>query len=173
MADVSLAIQPKSDQLNYDDVSGGRELIITITEVRVTNSDQPVSIFYNGCGKKAYKPSKGMTRLLADAWGSESDNWINKSICLFGDSSAKWAGKEVGGIRIKALSDIPVNGINPFVTISRGLRRKTKIDFLKLAIQPTENDLSWMAAIKSGQSKLEDITEINERNKIQSLLQQQ
>lgn len=168
MADVSLAIQPKSDQLNYDDVSGGRELIIKITEVRVTNSDQPVSIFYEGCGKKAYKPSKGMTRLLADAWGSESDNWIGKSVLLWGDSSAKWAGKEVGGIRIKALSDIPKNGLRLFVTISRGLRRKQTIDHLEVAL--SELDKDWIKAAKEDISVLEQLTDESYINKIKSHL---
>ena len=171
MADVSLAIQPKSDQLNYDDVSGGRELIITITGVNVTSSDQPVSIFYEGCGKKAYKPSKGMTRLLADAWGSESDNWIGKSINLYGDSTVKWGGKEAGGIRIKAITDIPVNGLSLFVTISRGIRRKMKIDHLSLEPQkPTEDDMNWVNAIKAGTAKLEDITDVNRRTFLEGFL---
>jgi len=89
---------------------------------------------------------------------------------LWGDSSAKWAGKEVGGIRVKALSDIPENGLGLFVTISRGLRRKQTIDFLK--ILPTEDDLNWIKAIQAGQSKLDDISDKSRRNKIKSFLQQ-
>lgn len=171
MADVSLAIQPKSDQLNYDDVSGGRELIIMITGVNVTNSDQPVSIFYEGCDKKTYKPSKGMTRLLADAWGTESDNWIGKSVCLYGDSTAKWAGKEIGGIRIKALSDIPTAGIKPFVTIAKGRRRQTFIEFLNVAPpKPTADDQTWIDAAKADIKVLEQITDTNYRTHIQSFL---
>lgn len=168
MADVSLAIQPKSDQLNYDDVSGGRELVITITGVNVTNSDQPVSIFYDGCGKKSYKPSKGMTRLLADAWGNETDNWIGKSACLWGDSTAKWAGQEVGGIRIKALSGIPEKGINPFVTVSRGRRRKTFIEFLKVEL--SDIDKSWIEAARLDIKALDQLTDVNYINKIKSFL---
>ena len=168
MADVSLAIQPKSDQLNYDDVSGGREMIITITGVNVTNSDQPVSIFYEGCGKKSYKPSKGMTRLIADAWGKESDNWIGKSICLWGDSTAKWAGQEVGGIRIKALSDIPANGLSLFVTISRGRRRKQTIEHLKVEL--SDIDKSWVEAAKLNINALDQLTDVNYINKIKSFL---
>lgn len=168
MADVSLAIQPKSDQLNYDDVSGGRELIITITEVRVTNSDQPVSIFYDGCGKKAYKPSKGMTRLLADAWGTESDNWIGKSALLWGDSTAKWAGKEIGGIRIKALSHIAEAGIKPFVTIAKGRRRQTFIECLKVEL--SEIDQSWVNAARIDIKALDQLADVNYIKKIKSLL---
>jgi len=164
MADVSLAIQPKSDQLNYDDVSGGRELIITITDVRVTNTDQPVSIFYEGCEKKAYKPSKGMTRLIADVWGPESDNWIGKSIKLFGDSSVKWAGKECGGIRIGAFTNIQTTGVKLFVTISRGTRRQMKIDYFKL--QLTEIDQSWVDAVKADSTAIEQIESESYKAKI-------
>ena len=171
MADVSLAIQPKSDQLNYDDVSGGRELVITITGVNVTNSDQPVSIFYEGCGKKTYKPSKGMTRLLADAWGTESDNWIGKSACLYGDSTAKWAGKEIGGIRIKALSDIPTAGIKPFVTIAKGRRRQTFIEFLNIAPpQPTAEDQKWIDAINADAKVIDQLDEGPYKEKIKGFL---
>ena len=168
MADVSLAIQPKSDQLNYNDVSGGRELIITITEVRVTTSDQPVSIFYDGCGKKTYKPSKGMTRLMADAWGPESDNWIGKSACLWGDESAKWAGKEVGGIRIKAMTNITSPSQKFFVTISRGLRRQQAIEFLPTQI--TATDQGWIDACRADASVIEQITNGSHKAKIQSLI---
>lgn len=163
MADVTLAIQPKSDQLNYDDVSGGKELIITITGVNVTNSEQPVSIFYVGCGKKAYKPSKGMTRLIADVWGSETDNWIGKSIKLHGDSSVKWAGKECGGIRISGFTNIPKEGKKLFVTISRGRRRQMLIPYFEVAsAAPDETAQSW---IDLGRQDINALDQLDEQYK--------
>ena len=168
MADVTLAIQPKSDQLNYDDVSGGKELIITITGVNVTSSEQPVSIFYEGCGKKAYKPSKGMTRLIADVWGAETDNWIGKSIKLHGDASVKWAGQECGGIRISGFTNIPKEGKKLFVTISRGRRRQMLIPYFE--ITPSIDNTAWVNAIKSGGATLEQIEDYVLRVHISALL---
>jgi hypothetical protein len=170
MADVSLAIQPKSDQLNYDDVSAGKELVITINQVNVTNSDQPVSIFYNGCGEKAYKPSKGMTRLISDVWGVETDNWIGKSIALYGDSAVKWAGQEIGGIRIKAFSHIQPAGVSLFVTVSRGRRRKMHIEYMDSPDQPvTEQDQVWIDAVKADKTVLDQITNATYKARIQEL----
>ncbi len=171
MADVTLAIQPKSDQLNYDDVSGGKELIITITGVNVTNSEQPVSIFYEGCGKKAYKPSKGMTRLIADVWGAETDNWIGKSIRLHGDASVKWAGQECGGIRINGFTDIPKEGKKLFVTISRGRRRQMLIPYFEVAKKlPDENAQGWIDAARKDITVLDQLDDAQYVNYIKSFL---
>lgn len=168
MADVSLAIQPKSDQLNYDDVSGGRELIINIQGVTVHNTDQQqVSIFY-GDDKKTYKPSKGMIRLMADIWGVETDRWLGQSIKLWGDDSVKWAGKEIGGIRIKALTGIPKGGSKIFVTMSRNTRRQQHIEYL--ALQVSEIDQSWIDAAKADQKALDQLTDQNYKTKIQNLI---
>lgn len=145
MADVSMAMQAKSDQLNYDDI-GSREMILHVTEVRVTSTEQPVSIFYQGCNNKPYKPSKGMIRLISEAWGAESDNWIGKSIQIYGDPTVVWAGQAVGGIRIKAFSHINKNGISAFVALTRGKRRKVTIDYLDTA--PPVKEFDTQAAVK-------------------------
>ena len=84
MASVKNAMKAKSDQLNFVDI-GESELIIEITAVDVRVGDQPVSIFYDGCDNRPFKPSKGVIRILDAAWGDESDDWIGKSIKLYGD----------------------------------------------------------------------------------------
>lgn len=170
MANVSHAILAKSDQLNFDDF-GGNTRVITITEVRVNSSDQPISIFYQDHNGKPWKPSKGMIRLICEAWGDESDNWVGKSIELHGDSTVKWAGAEIGGIRISALSHIEKGGLTAFITISRGKRRKKTIPLLVVEPpKPTEDDLKWVSAIREGAAKLEDITNGVRRNFIEGLL---
>lgn len=170
MANVSHAILAKSDQLNFDDF-GGNTRIITITEVRVNASDQPISIFYPDHNGKPWKPSKGMIRLICEAWGDESDNWVGKSIELHGDSTVKWAGAEIGGIRISAMSHIEQAGLTAFITISRGKRRKKTIPLLIVeAPKPTEDDLKWVNAIREGAAKLEDITNTGRRKFIEGLL---
>lgn len=136
MPNVSHTIIAKSDQLNFDDIRSG-EKIIEITNVTVTATDQPVSIFYKDDKNKPYKPCKGMLRLICEAWGEESENWHGKSMKLFGEDSVRWAGQEIGGIRIRALSDIDTKGLSSYVAISRGKRRKVTIAFLPKT-QPVE-----------------------------------
>lgn len=111
MADVSFALEAKSDQLNALDIVGA-EPVIRIREVKVLNDPkQPVWVYYDGDKGRPWKPSKGMRRVLAGAWGRESDNWIGKRVKIYYEPSVKYAGDDVGGIRIRALSDIDARGL--------------------------------------------------------------
>lgn len=129
MSDIGFALEAKSDQLNYDDIAD-TEIVITISEVRVRKGDQPVSVYFHGCNNRPWKPSKGMLRVLAVAWSRDSSQWAGKSVKLYGDKTVRWAGKEIGGIRIRALSDIQKSGISAMLTVSRGKRHEFRIAYL-------------------------------------------
>ncbi|AUR98274.1 hypothetical protein NVP1248O_60 [Vibrio phage 1.248.O._10N.261.54.F1] len=133
MADVTLAMQAKSDQLNATDIMGV-EPIITIRDVKVNAGaqSQKVWIYYHGDNNRPWKPSVGMTRIIAAGWGTNSDNWIGKSVQIFMEPSVIYAGKEVGGIRIRAMSDIPKRGLNATITISRTKREPYPVKFLSM-----------------------------------------
>lgn len=118
--DITATLQAKSDQLNALDLGG--DMMITVTNVKIQNTDQPVIISFQGDNGKPWKPSLGMRRILAECWGKESNNWIGKSVVVYCDPSVKWAGKEAGGIRIRAMSDIKTSGHK---TIIRESRQKT------------------------------------------------
>jgi hypothetical protein len=105
MNDMSSVIVPKSDQINADDLIG-REMTITIRDVQIKGGqEQPVSIYFDG-SDKAFRPCKGMSRVLVAAWGADAKNYIGRSLTLYRDPKVKWGGLEVGGIRIKAMSHI-------------------------------------------------------------------
>jgi hypothetical protein len=131
MADISKALEAKSDQLNATDLIGA-EPIIRIRTIEVKGAEQPVWIYFDGDNNRPWKPSKGMLRILAAAWGRDTDGWIGKHAQLIFESSVIYAGKEVGGIRIKALSDIPAAGINCALTISRSKREPYHVPLLKV-----------------------------------------
>ena len=62
--DISTAAAPRSDQINADDLIGGPQLV-TITEVRKGNDEQPVEIVTAEFGpRRPYKPGKSMIRVL-------------------------------------------------------------------------------------------------------------
>jgi hypothetical protein len=170
MANVSHAILAKSDQLNFDDFSGNKR-IITITNVQVNASEQPISIFYDGHNGKPWKPSKGMIRLICEAYSDESNNWVGKSIELYGDSTVKWAGKEIGGIRISALSHIEKGGLTAFIALSRGKRRKQTIPLLVVeAPKPTPDDQAWLDLINQDPTAINQLDEGTYKEKIKSFL---
>jgi len=111
MTDVSFALEAKSDQLNAVDIMGA-EPVVRIRDVKVNQGDQPVSVYFDGDNNRPWKPSKGMLRVLAGAWGRDSSAWIGKHAQLYFEPTVRYAGKEVGGIRIRALSDIDQRGLS-------------------------------------------------------------
>jgi len=129
MANFTQTLEAKSDQLNATDIMG-HELVIKIRDARVVAGDQPLAIFFDGDNNRPWKPSKGMRRVLAAAYGTDTDDLIGKSIKLYFEPSVMYAGKEVGGIRVSALSDIDKRGIVVVETINRTQRKPLSIAYL-------------------------------------------
>lgn len=105
MIDVSKTIEPKSDQLNADDLIAGPKKI-EITGVKLGDAEQPIHIHYKGDNGRPYKPCKGMRRVMVSLWGKNGDDYIGKSMVLYCDTSVTWAGQEIGGIRISHMTGI-------------------------------------------------------------------
>ena len=126
--DISQYIKAKSDQLNADDLIGGP---ITVQVQRVTpgNSEQPVVVHVSG-GHCPWKPSKTALRVLSHAWGVETDEWVGRWVELYRDESVKWAGKEVGGIRVAGMSHI-AKAITLSLAESKGKKKAERVRVLK------------------------------------------
>ena len=104
--DISNALIAKSDQLNAIDLISGPRTV-TITEVTKGSPEQPVNIVTDAFGPgRPFKPSKTVLRIIAHEWGNETSEWVGRRMTLFRDPAVKWAGEEIGGIRIEALSHI-------------------------------------------------------------------
>jgi len=105
MNDMRPAIEPKSDQINADDLIAG-PMTVMITGVKVQGGvEQPVSISITGTSK-VYRPCKSMSRVMVAAWGPDANVYVGRSMTLYRDPSITWAGLAVGGIRISHMSDI-------------------------------------------------------------------
>ena len=104
MIDVSPFIKSKSDQLNADDLVAG-PITVQVREVRKTGGEQPIAIVVSG-GHMPVKPSKTMLRVLSAAWGTDASKWAGRWMRLYRDGTVKWGGKDVGGVRVSALSHI-------------------------------------------------------------------
>lgn len=105
--DLSKTIIAKSDQLNADDLLTGPRTF-TVVEVKPGSEEQPVSIVLAEWPRnRPFKPSKTVQRILAYCWGAETDDWPpGAQMTLYRDEKVKWAGEEVGGIRVSHLSHI-------------------------------------------------------------------
>lgn len=108
MTDISnlrSTVEPKSDQLNADDLIGTTKTI-TVTGVKAGSPDQPVTIEYEGDNGRPYKPCKSMRRVLIHAWGDDGRKWVGQSMTLYCDPEVKFGGVKVGGIRISHMTGL-------------------------------------------------------------------
>lgn len=101
---VLKSIQAKSDQLNAVDLVAG-PIDVVIESVSEGAADQPWVMKLKG-NYQPYKPCKSMRRVIVACWGVKAASWVGRSMRLFCDPTTKWAGEEVGGIRISHLSHI-------------------------------------------------------------------
>jgi hypothetical protein len=139
--DVSATIVAKSDQLNSDDLIAG-PIVVKVLNVKRCADEQPIAVEISD--HKPWKPCKTMRRVLVQAWGADAKKWIGKSVVLKRDPKVKWAGQEVGGIRVQALSDIP-RDMDIALTATRGKKELVTIKRLdpKASLpKPTESDLN-------------------------------
>lgn len=119
MEDI-MDIQPKSDQLNADDLIDGSRTV-TISAVTRGTPEQPVNIELKEYPGRPYRPSKGMRRVLVQAWGRNPDAYVGKRITLFRNPDITFGRARVGGIQISHLSGIQET-LETTVTVRRGQR---------------------------------------------------
>tara|TARA_R110000765_G_scaffold244631_9_gene346885 strand:- start:2340 stop:2918 length:579 start_codon:yes stop_codon:yes gene_type:complete len=129
--DLKTITQPKSDQLNADDLIGA-PMTVTVNAVKGGSREQPIIIHFDGDNGRPYKPCKGMIRVLMSLWGDKSSAWIGRSMTLYNDPTVKWAGVEIGGIRISHVSGID-QAVSCPVTVSKGSRKLYPVKPLKIA----------------------------------------
>ncbi|MEV8149919.1 hypothetical protein AB0O52_17460 [Arthrobacter sp. NPDC080073] len=103
--DISKALVAKSDQLNASDLTGA-PIVATIAAVRRGDAVKPVIIDLVGMDGRPWKPSKGMLRVIAHAWGTESDTWIGRLVKLANNPEVIYAGVKMGGVEVIAMSHI-------------------------------------------------------------------
>lgn len=147
--DMQSVIIPKSDQLNSDDLISG-PITVKITGVTIKSGEQPISIHYEGDNGKPYKACKSMCRVMVTAWGPDSKKYTGRSMTLYRDASVKWAGMEVGGIRISHMTDID-SALTMALTATKGSRKPYRVEPLKG--EPTTD---WAKAINDS-ATLEDL----------------
>ena len=124
--DVTKAIEPKSDQLNADDLLTGPRTI-RIREVKVAaGQEQPVWIYFDGDNNKPWKSSKTGTRSLAAIWGPDASKWIGLSLTLYCDPEVTWGGVKCGGIRVSHMEGL-TSARTLMLTKTRGKKGATVI----------------------------------------------
>lgn len=140
MIDMNSTVIPKSDQLNFDDVSGGRTLTIKITKISGKSGEQPICLNYENDGGKPYYPCKSMRRVLIHNWGANGAEYIGRMLTLYGDPTVKFGGLEVGGIRISYMSHINKE-VTMALTASKASRKPFTVKPLIITEHPIDSTL--------------------------------
>jgi hypothetical protein len=121
--DLTKALAPKSDQLDFADLDGKAPQVFTITAVSENGGElsdqQPVNIQLAEF-PRVWRPSKGMLRVLADNWGQDPKVWPGRKVELYGDPEVYFGKEKRGGTRISRLSHI--SGPNKTLINPRGGR---------------------------------------------------
>lgn len=137
MIDLGKTIEPKSDQLNSDDLIAG-PITITVRKVSLnTEVEQPISIHYEGDNGKPYKACKSMRRVLVQVWGRDGNAYVGKSMTLYREPTVKFGGLEVGGIRISHMSDID-KPVTMALTATRASRKPYTVKPLQSGAKPSQ-----------------------------------
>lgn len=118
--DMTKSIEPKSDQLNSEDLLAGPRTF-TIAEVKKGSDEQPVDVHLVEFPGRPFKPSKTVRRLMVAAWGVDSATYAGQRMTLYRDPLVKFGGMDVGGIRVSHMSGIP-KAVKVALTVSRGKR---------------------------------------------------
>lgn len=126
--DISKALIAKSDQLNASDLTGA-PIVATIKATRPGDSSKPVIVELVGLDGRPWKPSKGMLRVLAYGWGTESDAWTGRSVKLVNNPEVIYSGVAVGGVEVVAMSHIDAQFTIP-VRISQKKVKQHHVDVL-------------------------------------------
>lgn len=147
--DISRTVEPRSDQLNYDDVAA-HDATITITEVRKGNPEQPVELHNAEYPGRPYKPGKSMRRVLIAAWGTDASAYVGRRVQLYGDPSITFGRDAVGGIRVRAMSHID-KPLTVALTVTRGKRAPFTVQPLEDP-KPDENVQAALADITTATS---------------------
>lgn len=151
MTDISKTIQPKSSQLNADDMIAG-SLTIKITRVSLVAGDQPVAINYESDNGKPYLPCKSMRRILVMMWGGDSNAYIGRSLKLYRDDKVRFGGVDVGGIRISQMSDI-AQAFTVALTVSKAVRKPYTVSpLIAAAVAPPVDAVRAVDLISADQA---------------------
>ena len=146
--DITKALAPNSDQLDYADLAGSPPQVFTITDVHENGSEladqQPVNITLAEF-PRVWRPSKGMLRVLADNWGKEVQAWVGRRVELYGEDNVYFGKEKRGGTRISRLSHI--SGRKTTLVNPRGGKNSTwTVDLLPdaapAAAEPTSESVA-------------------------------
>ncbi|HKY59250.1 MAG TPA: hypothetical protein VJL80_14530 [Aeromicrobium sp.] len=123
--DLTESIQPRSDQINADDLIAG-PITYTVREVIGGKAESPFDFMLMET-ERAYRPSKTMRRVIVAGWGPKAEAYAGRRLTIYREPTIKFGGQTVGGIRISAMSHLEKR-VEVMLQTSRGKREKFVVE---------------------------------------------
>ena len=124
---MKITAEPRSDQLNADDLVGG-PMTVTIKAVHPGKAEQKYDIELVEVQGRAWRPPLTVLRILLTAWGDDAKNWIGQRVTLYRDDSVRFGPEAVGGIRVSHMTGLPDGKpMDVRVSTSRGKRANVRV----------------------------------------------
>lgn len=131
---MKITAEPRSDQWNADDFTGGPRTF-TVAGVKTGAAEQKYDIeLVEGQGR-VWRPPLTMLRVLLAAWGDDAAAWQGRRVTLYQDPTVRFGKDAVGGIRISHLSHID-GPLKLALTTTRGKRAPFVVQPLKESPRP-------------------------------------
>ena len=97
----------ESEYITKDDLPQPVKVKIAGASLIDLDNEQKVVLFFVG-KQKGLVCNKTNLRILAASFAdSETDHWLGKEIVVYNDPSVMYAGKVVGGVRVKVEVKVP------------------------------------------------------------------
>lgn len=103
--DMTDSLQPRSDQINADSLTAG-PVVVTVSGVVPGKASQPFDFQLAEFPGRCYRPGVTMRRVIAAAWGRETDAYMGRRMELYCDPDVRFGKEQTGGIRISRMSGI-------------------------------------------------------------------
>ena len=137
---IPIRTEPKSDQINADDLAAGQTLVLTVRAVR-PGPDAKQAIDIVSDHPRVYRPCLTMRRVLMACWGGVVEGqldpaaWVGKRIELYTDPTVRFGSDVTGGLRIRPLSGI-AKPWSSALTTTKGKRATYTVGVLADAPHP-------------------------------------
>ena len=127
VSDITSICEPKSDQLNADDLVEPQ--VYTLRKITKgpfgKKGDQPLHIYLVEFTRGPWKPPVTMRRVLREVWGANPAAWPDGArVELFNDHTVSFGDEITGGIRICGMSHLGSKHRDVIVSPKRGAKAR-------------------------------------------------
>jgi hypothetical protein len=150
--DIAKSIEPRSDQINADDLVAGPRTY-TIREVVKGKAEQPFDFMLVETDR-AFRPAVTMRRLIAAAWGTDASKYVGRRLTVYRDPEVSFGKERVGGVRISHMSDID-GRIEVKLQTTRGKRSTFAVDPLPDLSPADKLRAEWKTATPERRAEIE------------------